>query len=85
VICKIYIRVKKAFLHKDTKRGTQLEEVVGVIGVHQKPVVAASCIEEVLVCILLLLVLRSRECLVSTFGETLDHLRHCFPFGSLKG
>ena len=74
VICKVYIRVEKAFLHKDTKHGTQLEKVVGVIGVYQKPVIAASGVKEVLICILPLLVLRSRECSVSTFGETLDHL-----------
>jgi hypothetical protein len=85
VICKVYIRVEKVFLHKDTKHGTQLEEVVRVIGVHQKPVVTAFGIEEVLICILPLLVLRSRECLVSTFGETLDHLQHHFLFSSLKG
>jgi len=85
VICEIYIRINKAPLHKDTKGGTKLEEIVGVIGVHRKLVIAAASIDKVLIYIPLLLVLGSRECSMHSFGEAFNYLRCCSPFGSLKG
>jgi len=61
-ICEVYIRIDKMLANKDMKGRAKLEEVVGVIGVHRKLVVTAASIDEVLVCIPLLLVLGSREC-----------------------
>ena len=83
-ICDIYVSINKALVNEDTKSGTKFEEVMRVVRVHREPVVAASSIDEVLVCILLQLVLRSREYSVNTFGEAFDHLRRRFPFHSLK-
>jgi hypothetical protein len=74
VICEIYIRIDEAPLHEDPKGRTQLKEVVGVVWVHRKLVVTGAGIDEVLICIPLLLVLGSRECSVHTFGDTLNHL-----------
>ena len=48
-ICEIYIRIDEAPPHEDIKGRTKLEEVVRVVGVHQKPVIAAAGIDEVLV------------------------------------
>ena len=67
------------------KGRTRPEEVVGVIGVHGKVVITAASIDEVLICVPLLLVLGSREHSVHTFGEAFNYLQHCSPFGSLKG
>jgi hypothetical protein len=85
VICKIYVRIDEAPPHKDTKGRTEFEEVVRVVRVHRKPVVAVAGVDEVLVWILLLLVLGSRECSMHTFGEAFNHLRCRSPFGSLEG
>jgi hypothetical protein len=73
-ICKIYVRIDEVPLHKDMRGRTEFEEVVGVVRVHRKPVVTVASIDEVLVWILLLLVLGSRECSMHTFGEAFNHL-----------
>jgi len=85
VFCKIYISIDKVPLHKDMKGRTKLEEVVGVIRVHGKVVVAAASVDEVLIYVPLLLVLGSREHSVHTFGEAFNYLRRCSLFGSLEG
>ena len=84
-ICKIYIRIDKAPLHKDMKGRTKLEEIVGVIGVHRKLVITAASIDKVFICIPLSLVLGSREHSMHSFREAFNYLHHCSLFGSLKG
>jgi hypothetical protein len=84
-ICEIYIRIDKAPLHEDTKGGTKLEEIVGVVRVHQKLVIAAASVDEVFICIPLSLVLGSGECSMHYFGEAFNYLRRRSPFGSLEG
>jgi hypothetical protein len=84
-ICEIYIRINKAPLHEDTKGGKKLEEIVGVVGVHRKLVIAAASIDEVFICIPLSLVLRSEEHSMHSFGEAFNYLHCRSPFGSLEG